>query len=147
MQSKWWLCDCSAPADWCPASPWAGGCHPPSWLHPVLLFSMMPRGGEYPFVQLGSAVLAMSPASFLCPPSLLTVGAVWKLKSPRLGVSATQQRLNHQCVIRTVIVLNPEHSTVPATGMIIHSIPAFWHHFSFKEIEVPVNSYNTARTY
>ena len=34
----------------------------------VLLFSMMPYGVEYAFGQFGSAVLAVSPPSFLCPP-------------------------------------------------------------------------------
>jgi len=49
---------------------------PPSHLPPVLLFSVMSYGMEYPFGQFGSAVLAVSPPSFLCIPSLLTYRAV-----------------------------------------------------------------------
>ncbi|KAK4822228.1 hypothetical protein QYF61_011869, partial [Mycteria americana] len=41
--------------------------------HTVYILSMMPYGMEYPFGQLGSAVLAVSPPSFLCTPSLLAV--------------------------------------------------------------------------
>ncbi|KAK4807191.1 hypothetical protein QYF61_024311 [Mycteria americana] len=38
---------------------------------PVFLFSMTSYGMEYPFHQFGSAVLVVSPPSFLCTSSLL----------------------------------------------------------------------------
>ena len=39
-------------------------------LPPVYALSMMSYGMEYPFGKFGSAVLAVSPPSFLCNPSL-----------------------------------------------------------------------------
>ena len=44
---------------------------PPSQLPPVYILGMMSYGMECPFGQFGSAVLAVSPPSFLCPSSLL----------------------------------------------------------------------------
>ena len=44
---------------------------PPSQLPPVYILGMMSYGTEYPFGQFGSAVLAVSPPSFLGPSSLL----------------------------------------------------------------------------
>lgn len=37
---------------------------------------------EYPFEQLGSAVLALSPSGFLCTPGLLGGGVVVRKKVP-----------------------------------------------------------------
>lgn len=52
-------CNCSPPADWCPAC---------SQAFPQLyVLSMMPYGMECPLGQLGSAVLAMSPHNFCMP--------------------------------------------------------------------------------
>ena len=63
-------CNCSPPADWCPAYPRAAG--PPTLAsHPYILFTMTSDGMEYPFGQFGSAVLALSPPSSCCIPSLL----------------------------------------------------------------------------
>ena len=44
---------------------------PPGQLPPVYILGMMSYGMEYSFGQFGSAVLAVSPPSFLCPSSLL----------------------------------------------------------------------------
>jgi len=49
---------------------------PPNQLFLVLLFSKLSYGMEYPFGQCGSTVMAVSPARFLCPTSLLTDRAV-----------------------------------------------------------------------
>jgi len=43
----------------------------PSFFPLLSVLSMMSYGMEYPFGLLGSAVLAVSPPSFLCTPSLL----------------------------------------------------------------------------
>ena len=51
---------------------------PPGQLPPVYILGMTSYGLEYPFGQLGSAVPAVSPPSFLCTPSLLTGRAVWE---------------------------------------------------------------------
>ena len=44
---------------------------PPSQLPSVYILGMTSYGMEYPFGQLGSAVLAVSPPNFSCPSSLL----------------------------------------------------------------------------
>ena len=52
---------------------------PPGQLPPVYILGMMSYGMEYSSGQFGSAVLAVSPPSFLCPspsPSLLAGRAV-----------------------------------------------------------------------
>ena len=49
---------------------------PLSQLPPVYILAMMSHGVEYPFVQFGSAVLAVSPSSFLSTPSLCWQGSM-----------------------------------------------------------------------
>ena len=49
---------------------------PPPAVPPVHIPSIMSYGVGYPFGQLGSAVPAMSPPSFLCTPSPLAGGVV-----------------------------------------------------------------------
>jgi len=49
---------------------------PPGQLLPFYRFRMASHGVEYPFGQFGPAVLAVSPPSFLCTPSLLAGRAV-----------------------------------------------------------------------
>ena len=49
---------------------------PPSQLPPVYILGMTSYGMEYPFGQFGSAVLAVSPPRFLCPPAYPLVGGV-----------------------------------------------------------------------
>ena len=44
---------------------------PPNQFPPVYILGIMSYGMEYSFGQFGSAVLAVSPPSFLCPSSLL----------------------------------------------------------------------------
>jgi len=48
----------------------------------VYVLSMTSYGMEYPFGQLGKAVPAVSPPSFLCPPACSLVGACEKQKRP-----------------------------------------------------------------
>jgi len=50
-------------------------------------------------------------APLACP----LAGQSEKLKSPWLGVSTALQQLKHQRVINTLLILNPKHSTLPAT--------------------------------
>ena len=55
----------------------------PPPFHHLLLLSVLSHGMEYPFGQLESAVLAVSPPSFLCTPSLLTwSGSMRRRKGP-----------------------------------------------------------------
>ena len=49
---------------------------PPSQLPPVYILGMTSYSMEHPFGQFGSAVLAASPPSFLCTPSLHWQGSV-----------------------------------------------------------------------
>ncbi|GAB0188317.1 hypothetical protein GRJ2_001297000 [Grus japonensis] len=49
---------------------------------PSYVLSMTSYGTEYPFGQFGSAVLAVSPPSFLGTPAFSLVGQYEKLKSP-----------------------------------------------------------------
>lgn len=73
---------------------------------------------EYPFDQFGSALLAMLLPSFLCACLMSEHG---KLSRPFLRVRSTEQK--HQCVIKMILLLNPNHSIVPATGKKIDFIP------------------------
>lgn len=54
----------------------------------------------------------------------LLAGTAWDTTSPWLWESTAQHELKHQCVINTILILNPKHSTVPANKMKINSIPA-----------------------
>lgn len=107
-------CNCSPPADRCPAYPRAAGPPTPA-SHPYILFSMTSDGMEYPFGQFGSAVLGLSPPSSCCTPSLLAgrtereaeKSLAWcKHCSATIKTSACYQRSSHP---------NPKHSTLPAT--------------------------------
>ena len=51
----------------------------------------------------------------------LLAGRAWETEK---SLSATQQQLNHERVINSILTLNPKHSTVPATKKKINSIPA-----------------------
>lgn len=84
---------------------------PPQPTPLALLFSMSPKGMGYPFGQSGSAVLVLS------PPSSSVAGQHRKLIRPWLCVSTNG-------VTNTVLILNPEDSTILVTRMKIHSIPA-----------------------
>jgi len=52
---------------------------------------MTSLGMEYPFGQVGSTVLAVSPPSFFCTPSLLAGEGCEEQKSSWLCVSTAQQ--------------------------------------------------------
>ena len=66
----------------------------------------------YPFGQLGSAVPALSRPSFLCTLSLLARGVAWETQKSLMLHKHCSARLKHPCVISTVLVINPKHSTV-----------------------------------
>lgn len=82
--------------------------------------SMIQYGMGHSFGQYGSAVLVLSPPIFLCTLSLLA--RQQEKQSPWLCVSATQQQLNHQCIISLDFITAPKHSTKKATVMKINSI-------------------------
>ena len=92
------------------------GQQPPVYIPSITSYCM-----EYPFGQFVSAVMAMLPPSFLCTSFLAEHG---KLQSPWLSVSTAQQQLKHQCIINIMLILNPKHSTIPATRKKINSVPA-----------------------
>lgn len=71
------LCNCSPPAEWCPACSWAMVA-PPSQLLPLLLLRMLPHGMGHPCGPFVSAVLAVTPLSLWCILNLLTGGAAWE---------------------------------------------------------------------
>ena len=64
---------------------------PPSQLPLVYMLSMMSYGMEYPFGQLGSAVLPVPPSDFLCTSNLLTGGRCEEQRRPWLCVSTAQE--------------------------------------------------------
>lgn len=85
---------------------------PPTSANPTVLYChVMPRGMGYPFGQLGSAFLVLSSSSSLCTASPLTARHCEKHRSAWLCLSTAQQQLKHWCVISTVLILNPKHST------------------------------------
>lgn len=63
------------------------------------------------------------PGSF-CTPSSFLAGQYKKPKSTGLDVSTVQQQLQRCCVISIIHTLNPEHSTIVATGKKTNLIPA-----------------------
>lgn len=104
-------CYCSPPADQSPSSP-------PSFIvqHDATgcVMSLWPVR-----VSCSSCVPSQLPV-----PSASSLAGNEKLKSPWFHVSTAQQQLKPQCVINIILILNPTHSTVPATGKRINSIPA-----------------------
>ena len=87
---------------------------------------MTPYGMEYPFGQLGSAVLAVSHHRSLCTPNLLTGGLVWGVERSLTWCkhcsAATEMSVCYQHCSPKSKPLEP--STVPATKKKINSIPA-----------------------
>lgn len=69
IQNEGCAISCSSPADQCASQSWTVACNPQPipWIY---MLSVAPYGPGYPFIQLGSAVLALAvfPHSFLCPP-------------------------------------------------------------------------------
>ena len=69
----------------------------------------------------------LNPLPWLCPlPSRPLVHAAehGKLDKPLTSTSTTQQQPKHLCVINTVFILSPKHSTGPAAVKKINSVPA-----------------------
>lgn len=60
-------------------------------------------GMKYSSDQLGSAVPTILSPSFLC-----SAAEHEALESPRLWVITAQKQLKHQCVINTILILNPK---------------------------------------
>lgn len=83
---------------------------------------------EYPFGQRGSAVLAVSSSSFLCIPSPLAGGAA---REEENSLTSGKQQLKYQCVIHIILILNPKHSSVLATGKKNNSNPTETKTFGF----------------
>lgn len=104
-----------------PASSWAAA--PGQLSHEHYTLSIMPCDMEFPFGLMGSAVPAVSPSNFLCPPAHLLVGWGEEQKRPWLNVSTAQQQQKYQCV-NFIRILNSKHSTVPSTRKKVNSIPA-----------------------
>ena len=76
------------------------------------------------------ALASLGQLSWLCPlptscapPAFLLAGHE-KLKNPWLGLNATGDNWKHQCVINILLILNPKHSTIPATRKKINSVLA-----------------------
>ena len=95
-----------------------------SFFPQLLLLSTTSYGMEHPSAHLGSAVLAVSPPSSLCTPSLLTSGAVWGAKQPWCCTSTAQQELKQPCVLSIVFSRNLRHSIIRATVKKSNAIPA-----------------------
>lgn len=89
-------------------SPWQA--FPPGYR-----LSMTSPPVEYPLGQFRSAVPAVPPPSFLCPPDHSLVSWCEKPKSPWLKVRSTSQELIHQCVINLMLILNLKHGIISAT--------------------------------
>lgn len=94
---------------------------PPSSLS-FYCWTQMPYGLEHAFGQLGSAVLAVSPPSFLCSPRLLAGRAAWE---GRLWccLCPAQQSLNHPCVTSTA---HHKSKTHPCTSNSDESQSSIW---------------------
>lgn len=75
---------------------------------------------EYLSGQLGSAVLAVSPSSFLCIPIPLTGRAA---REEEKSLTLGKQQLKHQCVIHIILIPNPKHNSLLATRNKNNSIP------------------------
>ena len=89
---------------------------------PVLLFSMMSRGMEYPFGQFRSAVLVLLPPSNFCTHSSTLARRHEKLKYSWLCLSAALQQLIQLCIISSIFIKNPKH-IISASTKKITSIP------------------------
>jgi len=98
----------------------------PGQLPPLLLPSMIQYGMEY---RQGPLANLCQP-SWFCPlpascappvPHWLSIVSE-KSKSPCLITTTAQQHTKHCCVI-VILILNPKHSTIPATMKKINCIP------------------------
>lgn len=93
---------------------------PPQTLHPrILLQSMMLLGMGYCFGQAGSALLAVQPQ----PPCCGGQGQSEKQKWPYQCANTGQQYPKSQCVINTVLIINPKHSSVRPAMKKANQIP------------------------
>lgn len=100
--------------------------HPPFLLlfPELLLLSTEPFDTENPLGQVGSAVLPVSHPNYLSIPSCGS-----RIRKRERGTctwhctSTVQQQPKHRCVINTVLVTNPKHTTVRAAAKNVNSIP------------------------
>lgn len=115
--------NCSPPANWCSASPWAMVAPCPQATTPVLLLITMSYGMEYSFCCLGTCPGCVPSQLFVSPQPLCWQGIMrsWKVLFP---VSTALQHLKHQCFITTIFIIYPKHSTLPASMKKMYSIPA-----------------------
>lgn len=116
----------------CIAVSWEDKYHTPK--HPLLLLYLrtafitehMSYGMEYSLGQLGSAVLALFPPSFLCTlnhlvgraaPEAETALALWEPCFAAAETLVCYQRY-------FILILNPKHSTIAAAGKKMNSVLA-----------------------
>lgn len=62
--------------------------------------------------QFGSAVAALSPLNFLVTPAYLLAMQIEKQRKPCCCVNPAQQQLKPWCATNTVLLTNPNHSTL-----------------------------------
>ena len=73
----------------------------------LYMLSMTLYGMEYPFGQFGSILLAVP-----LPSQLVHLAENGNLEKSFYNMSTTQQQLHHQCVINTIFIISPKHSTL-----------------------------------
>ena len=94
-------------------------CPPPSFFFPQLIY------WAWRHMVWNSPLASLGQLSWLCPlPASCASGRAWNAKKSLASINITQQQLKHQCVINIILMLNPKHSTIPATKKKINSIPA-----------------------
>lgn len=76
---------------------------------------------EHPFVQFGSALLALLT---LWLHEHLVPGRAWDTEKSLIRVSTAEQHLKHLCINNIILRRNPKHRTVPLTRKEANSIPA-----------------------
>lgn len=80
---------------------------------------------------MGHPLAGLRQLSLFCPlpascahPTFPLAGQNEKQENPWLCVSIALQQRKHGCIINIIFLLNPNHSTIPATTKKINSIPA-----------------------
>ena len=81
-------------------------------------------GWNTPLASLGQLPWVCPLPAPAAPPACPLAGQSKKLENPWLSVSTALQQLKHQCDINIILILNPKHSTLPATRRKINSILA-----------------------
>lgn len=74
--------------------------------------------------QSGSAIMVLSPPSFMCTLSLSLAGWWEKLKCSQLSIRTTVQQLKQWCVVSIILIWNSKHSTMTVIRKKMSSISA-----------------------